>query len=219
MTSALPHKELIARISDARHQIEASEAALASAESDLTERTAQLSSAEQELERLLTREKDDLVARILDGAPSRPSRPRRLTRIENLKQEIEGLKLALPLLQGKVNQSKGAVASAKDAYASAILPAICAERSSALEELRAALGTLSPILVRLAAPDAVQERLVGKHFTFTGEQPEIFSGAMVVRRFVQHLADRLRPPELEIEVIDQQVGVAADQLVNALKGE
>jgi hypothetical protein len=186
---------------------------------ELADREQRLSAAETELNRLVELEKDDLVARILDGEMSRPKRPRRLTRIENLKQEIEGLRLAMPVIRGRVRNAQDGVTAAQEAYTTAVLPLICAERSSALEEVRTKLSELAPLLARLMAPDLVQERLVGEHFTFLGSLPDVFSGTIVAHRFIQHLSDRLRPTELSPGLVTRAAQRAADSFTRAIQGE
>lgn len=217
-TSNLP-AELVETLAAARASCSEAAGVLTEQRVELTEREQRLAEAEAELSRLVELEKEDLVARILEGETSRPKRPRRLTRIENLKQEIEGLRLAMPLIRGRVRNAQEGVTAAQEAYTTAVLPLICAERSNALADVRAKLAELAPLLARLIAPDLVQERLVGQHFTFLGTRPDVFSGTIVAHRFIQHLSDRLRPPELAAPLITGAAHRAADGLTRAIQGE
>ena len=212
--------ELLGTLTAARAGcVEAAEA-LKKQRAELSDREQRLEATEAELTRLVELEKDDLVAHILEGETSRPKRPRRLARIENLKQEIEGLRLAMPVIRGRVRNAQDGVTAAQEAYTTAVLPLICAERCSALEEVRLKLTELAPLLARLIAPDLVQQRLVGEHFTFVGSaRPDIFSGTIVANRFIQHLSDRLRPPELSPGVVTMAAQRAADSFTRAIQGE
>lgn len=211
--------ELLETLTAARAACAEAAIGLTNQRAELAEREQRLSAAETELNRLVDLEKDDLVARILDGETSRPKRPRRLSRIENLKEEIEGLRLAMPVIRGRVRNAQDGVTAAQEAYTTAVLPLICAERSSALEEVRSKLSELAPLLARLIAPDLVQGRLVGEHFTFLGTLPDVFSGTIVAHRFIQYLSDRLRPPELSLGLVTMAAQRAADSFTRAIQGE
>ena len=171
------------------------------------------------MRRLLEREQEDLVARILDGEESRPQKPKRRSRIENLKQEIDGLKLAIPVLQGRVGQAKSALAEAEELYSNSMLPVVCSTRSSALEDVRDRLASLAPALVTMVAQDIVQRRLVGDTFVFTEPGLELFSGEYVAKTFVDQLGDRLRPPALEFSNLKKLAEAEALEFINSFNGE
>src|SRR4051794_27720028 len=168
--------ELIEALSVARAACRAAAAAVAEREADLAARQQRLNEAHDKLNRLVDLEKDDLVARILDGEDSRPKKPKRMAQIENLKEEIEGLRLAMPIIQGRLREAQENRTGVQEQYTTAILPLVTAERTQALLDLRSKLSELAPALARLKASAVVQERLVGDRFTYTGGTQEIFSG-------------------------------------------
>jgi hypothetical protein len=200
---------------------EASDAAAADATrlgAELQRCVDRLETSKSELRRLVEFETADHVERILAGEDSRPKKPRRLKRIENLQHEIQGIELALPVAKGRASEAQRNATAASAAYNSSILPIVCDERLRAAAELRDAIAALTPLLVRLFAADMVQERFVGREFRFTGEVGDQFSGQIVATNLLRAIPERLRSPAIGKDVLIEAARGVAEEFIQQLQG-
>jgi hypothetical protein len=152
------------------------------------------SSASEELERLLEYEQNDHVKRVLEGDRAAPKKPKRLTRIANLNEQIAGIDMALPIHRRRVGEARSALSEANAKVAEAVLPSLVAQKTNALEQCSEPLERLIDALVDLAAVDALQERFAGPDgsilVTSEIDAGALFSGRIILDRFRKSLPPR-----------------------------
>lgn len=187
------------------------------ARQELNDRQAQLQSSEDERTKLTQAEGDDHVKRLLDGEDSCPRKPKRVTRIANLGEDIAALKQVIPQLRERVSQAEQMVERAKESFADQVVPVTHAHREQVADATREKLSELVPLLADLLACDLVQERLVGKKFVFTNNI-QIFSGRHLVTRLLECLPDKLRPTSMNEDAVLSAAEANAEALINSIKG-
>lgn len=150
--------------------------------------------AAEELERLLELEQQDAVTRALDGEEAAPKKPKRLTRIGNLNEQVASIDLALPIHQRKLDEAYSRLEDANAKVCEAILPEILEQKSAALQACAEPLKRLVDVLVELAAIDALQQRFSASDgsIRISGEidARNLFSARAIIERFRKSLPPR-----------------------------
>jgi hypothetical protein len=149
--------------------------------------------ASAEMLRLVDLEQADNLARVLDNAEKAP-KPKRLTRISNLQEQIATIDLALPIQEGKVRDARNRVSQVRDDVAAAVLPSFLAQKSVAFERCAEPLKHLIDALVDVAAMDALQEQFSGAsgslRLTNQVARQKLFSARVILDRFKKSLPPR-----------------------------
>lgn len=179
--------------------------------------------AELELERLLDLEQSDHVRRILDGDKSAPKRPKRLTRIANLKEQIAGAKLAMPVHQRRIEECQTKLAEARQEAGEKIIPAILDRKIALFQSCAEPLEALIASLAEVAAMDNVQRHFANSDGSIVLSDAlnknSLFSAQAVLRKFRQTLPERFRDlASQSLLNIDQAVEEKSRKIIQQIGG-
>lgn len=185
-----------ANYGQSKAEINAAKSRLAELESKERSLRSDFSEAEIELARLLDLEQNDHVKRVLDGDEAAPRKPKRLTSIANLREQIEGFKLAFPIHEQRVTDARRSLRDAEEKAGEAILPAILKQKAELFQACSEPLETLLSALIEVAAFDDVQQHfarsdggiIVGKGI----ESKNLFSARAILAKFQRALPDRFK---------------------------
>ncbi len=188
---------------------------IARAQEELSKKKADLHRAKAELARLLQRESDDHVARIL-GEPNAPAeKPKRLARIANLRDDITGLEGAIPILEARLRDAIAARDEVARSRPIQIMPVIRESRDTTLDEVKTHLQAMLPTLGRLAAHDRLQFRLLGASANKTLTSDD-FLADRLARALLEKLPQRLRPDPEVIEKCLTDAHLLGDQTADQI---
>jgi len=208
----------VANARAARDRLNLAIVAAGAARDKVDDHKSRLAAANAELARALDLEREDNVRRILDGDDARPVKPRRLSRIENLRNELAGLEGAIPVLQDRADDAAAAVEKARVDFNTTLLPIIAAARSTAADRLRDQMRALAPAIAALLAIDIVQARILGEKFEFHGAISDVFSARIVVEKLLGGIGGRIRAPDLSSVEIERAAGDIAARFVAEIEG-
>lgn len=179
--------------------------------------------AQAELERLLDLEQNDHVKRILEGDKAAPKKPKRLTRIANLREQIAGIKLAMPIHDNRVTVAREKLAEAQQHAGEEIIPALLQQKSTLLDKCAEPLEALLASLVEVAAMDDVQ-----RHFskadgsivlTEALQRNNLFSAQALLKKFRQTLPDRFKDlAKQSLLNIDEAVEAKSQTIIHQIGG-
>lgn len=157
---------------------------------DIAAKRSELTSKQSELDRLLDLEREDHVKRVL-GEDAAPERPKRLTRISNLNDDITGLSGAIPILEGRLKELQSQRSKVAADRPGKILPILRQSRQQVADEIREKLEALMPLAAQLHAFQVIQDRIVGalgRHAT-----AEDFDAQKLVEAAFCKMPSRLKP--------------------------
>lgn len=175
-------------------QIAADEALLEATQSDLTRDS-------DELERLLKLEQEDHVTRVLEGEEACPRKPKRLTRIGHLRDDVEGRKAAIPIIKARIATTRHHRDNAIAAKPAVVLPLLRESRESALQELRSQIKAVMPAAAKLVAHELLLQKLLGENASVKeihGSTAD-FNALKLVEAFFEQMPPRLRPSQEELK--------------------
>lgn len=184
----------VSRLVTAKSEINSARAIVAEFQEKLTRLRDDRVSAVDEFERLTEMEQQDHLVRILDGEQAAPVKPKRQTRISNLRETIAGIDLAMPVLQTRLDNAMSIVADRDEDLKRAILPIIAAWKAEALSKCADPLILLLEELAHLAAIDAVQKQYLepgqGVRLSEKHGIENLFSGHAMLTKFKSSLPPR-----------------------------
>jgi hypothetical protein len=205
----------------ARQQHSAGAAVEESAAKETTKReqlALQLEAAQVERRRLIEAEQHDVAIRLLNGEEVGASaKPRRLSKIARLTEQIDGLTAALPLLDSRIQQRKRELEEARAPFIAASLRVVVGVQESAVADARLALERLARPIAEILAADMIQRQTAGDRFSVGEGLPIPFSGLRVVEKLLAAVPDRLRPPSLEAELLRENATQLAEQILTKIK--
>jgi hypothetical protein len=178
----------------AKQQLNSAQLELDEAEAKAAELSDRRAAAVEERDRLLEREQSDHVIRVLDGEQSAPKKPKRLTRIANLQDEIAGIDLAIPIHQGRVQEASARRNAARENVAEAVMPSILDQKVEAFARCAQPLAELIDALVDAAAIDTFQDQFAGAGGALPisngVDRGKLFSARIILDRFLKTLPPR-----------------------------
>lgn len=181
-------------IADAKSALEVAKAAASEIHDKLTNLRDQRSDALTEFERLSEMEQQDHLTRVLDGDDAAPIKPKRQSRITNLRERVAGIDLAIPVLQARLDRAYGAVKECEHDLQRVLLPIIATWKSHALSDCSKPFAEILDGLANLAALDAVQDSLVlpGRGVRLSEQHgiENLFSGRNLLTKFKASLPPR-----------------------------
>ena len=136
---------------------------IASDEALLNTTKIELARDSDELDRLLKLEQGDHVTRVLDGEEACPRRPKRLTRIGHLRDDVEGRKAAIPIIKARISATRRSRDQAVSAKPAVILPLLRQSRDLALQETRDQIAAVMPAAAKLVAHELLLQKLLGEN--------------------------------------------------------
>lgn len=179
------------------------------------EREAEASKAERS--RLMELEDGDAAIRHVDGDDAAPAKPQRKKRLANLNEKIPVLAAAAPLLKARVAERRADLAESKLPFTRAVLEAVRDLQAPAADRIRHTLGQLETDICALVAADFAVSNLVGERFPVPDGLKPPFSGRVVARKLIAAIPDRLRPPTLTIDRVEQRARATATAAIIQLK--
>lgn len=157
---------------------------------DIAAKRNELTSKQSELDRLLDLEREDHVKRVL-GEDTAPERPKRLTRISNLNDDITGLSGAIPILEARLKELQRHRSQIAAERPGKLLPILRQSRQQITDEIRDKLAALMPLAAQLHAFQTLQDRIVGplgRHAT-----ADDFDAQKLVEATFCKMPSRLKP--------------------------
>jgi hypothetical protein len=196
------------------------ESALATAQLKLQEIEAELAAAKTKRSRLMELEDQDAALRHVDGEEAAPAKPQRTKELAAIQSKIPALAAAIPLQKTHIAERRAEVETARLPYDVAILDAIVAIQSPALERVRALMADLEQSFVELMAAGMLQEQTIGDSFRVPDGKAIPFASGAMVANFLKNLPARFRPDELEFNRIRsaaRQESAAAIQHIQEIR--
>lgn len=172
-----------------------------------------------ELARLVQLSAEDHAKRLLDGADAAPDKPKRQSRIENLKSSIAGREAALPILDQRIADAQAELGAAQIAFNSVTMEAIGKSRKAAFRDVKAAFDQFVDRAVNLVAHDRLQIELLGRgaiKFNVTSGDLDLINGEAVMRKVFGSLPERLRLSPTETDAFWQKAQAAAQKSISSL---
>lgn len=195
-------------------QIASDEALLETTQSDLARDN-------DELDRLLKLEQEDHVARVLEGEGACPRKPKRLTRIGHLRDDVEGRKAAIPLIKARIATTRHHRDNAISAKPAVILPLLRESRDQALQETRDQIAAVMPAAAKLVAHELLLQKLLGEKASVKeihGTGPD-FNALKLVEAFFEQIPLRLRPSQEELKTFPPAYQAEFRTAYDAINGE
>jgi Asp-tRNA(Asn)/Glu-tRNA(Gln) amidotransferase A subunit family amidase len=178
---------------EAKRDLIGAEIELAALEGKASELRSQREESSKELARLLELEQADHISRVLDGERAAPKKPKRLTRIANLREEIAGIDASIPVHENRLKDARQRLEAAKQKIGEVVLPPIIEQKAQAFAACAAPLHDLLEALFDAAAFDVLQEQFAGSSglkVTNLANQSGLFSAQIILDRFKKALPPR-----------------------------
>lgn len=182
------------RLTRAKSELVSAQENVAAIEDRLLSLRGERSAALSEFERLSEMEQQDHLTRVLDGDAAAPVKPKRQSRITNLREQIAGIDLAIPALQARLDRANAVALEREHDLHRTILPILASWKSDALNDCAGPFRELLGALARLAAIDTVQNELVkpgsGVRLSQCEGIQNLFSGRALLQKFKANLPPR-----------------------------
>lgn len=150
-----------------------------------------------ELAKLETLEAEDEALRIVDGPDAAPEKPKRTSRIENLRRARPQMSAAITLQERRIAEARAAVAPLMPALSSATLRLVADVQGDAVAKIRALLGELAAPAAQLYAADQILAAVLGTgEFAVRHGAPVPVNGARLLNGLVNNLPGPIRPDNL-----------------------
>ncbi|MBS0297426.1 MAG: hypothetical protein JSR45_14045 [Proteobacteria bacterium] len=184
------------------------------------ETAAEAAELERQIERLVEAEKRDAARRFLDGEDAVPANAARRKKLQLARARLGEANASAPLLAERRAAALAQLRTAQDDLTGKVLTTFNDARQAHATRIRDAIERLLPDLADLIALELVQTKLVGTKFEFNRESgvPELFSGEVVAKRFIESLPARLRPPNFNLDAAMELATAEARRLTETLEG-
>lgn len=167
--------------------------------------------------RLIELEDEDQALRHLDGEDTVASKPQRTKTLATLADKIPRRKASIPLLKQREAEAASEAEAALAPFTAAIIEAVSLIQQPATEQIRAILAQLRQPLCDLVAADMIRLGTIGERFSIPAGHSAPFKGSVVVRKLVDSIPERLRPPELAFDRIETQASSIATAAILQIK--
>jgi len=205
----------MARAREAFAAIEAAKARAVSEREKLGELKRRKIAVDDECRKLEKAEQADAAARILDGDAGPPEKPKRVSRIRNLRDQAPALLAAMTQQERRIADAEAAVAPLLPPLAKGCLELVVDLHGDALTQIRSAIEQMAEPVARLLAADQVLAELLGTNgFPIPSGAPIPINGSRLMEGLLKAIPDSIRPPSLHGEAL----GVAAHQISQPVIG-
>ena len=209
------------KYAEAKQQLIAVQLELDESEAKASDLRREREAAHEELERLIELEQSDHISRVLNGEESAPKKPKRLTRIANLREAVAGIDLALPIHRHRVEDARERLTLAREEASQAVLPDILAQKVAAFERCAEPLEKLVDALIEAAAVDLLQEQFAKADGTLriSGniDREKLFSARVILDRFKKSLPPRFAAlAENSLVDADHQIALRAKSFASQI---
>lgn len=183
-----------------------------------------ISQAQDELDRLSDLEQQDHIKRVFDGENAAPKKPKRLARIANLREQIAGYKLALPVQEQRLAKARQNLSDAQESAGEAVLPELLELKAELFQACAEPLQALLKSLIEVAAFDDVQKHfakdngsiVVGKAI----DAKTLFSAQTILTKFRQSLPERFKDLAADTLLsIDQSIAARSHSIIAQIGGQ
>jgi hypothetical protein len=209
-------------IQDAQRAVADRAAALAQT-ADQEQRLAELKSERaallEEVGRLEPAEEADAARRIIDGADAAPEKPKRVSRIKNIRERLPHLSAAITLQERRVDEARAAIGPKVLPVTSASLRLVAAVQGDALTKIQTALDAVAPSFACLLAADHILAGLVGTSgFAIPVDAPPPINGARLLEGLLKNIPPNLRPASLEVGALASAASAISQPIIAEVKG-
>lgn len=179
-----------------------------------------LDAAADEEARLSAAEEADAAVRILDGDTAAPEKPKRQTRIANLRKRRPQIVAAISLQDRRIRAATDEIAKFDPPLAAATFAVVGELSSSAISEIRENLAAVAQAASRLLAADQVMAGILGTGgFKVPKGAPLPVNGGRLLESFLKSVPPALRPEELQPDKLFHAAREISQPLLNNVKGQ
>lgn len=172
-----------------------------------------------ERDRIRRQEDEAKALRHLDGESAVPKRPRRVARLAALDEQIPARAAAMRLQERRISEAEAALVEPKQALVGPVLDIVSHLQGTAVGNSREVLATLADPFTRLIAADQIRQATIGDRFAVPDGRKAPFSGPIAIRKFVNAIPDRFRPPELEEHRLFDGAHAISSAIIAQIQGE